>query len=79
MIHENIKGLIAAVHTPVHEDYSLNLDCVKMQADHLIKSGVTSVYVSGTTGEGQLFDAEERIKLFQEWGIIAKDNAAKIG
>ncbi|MBF89317.1 MAG: hypothetical protein CMG75_06575 [Candidatus Marinimicrobia bacterium] len=75
MIHENIKGLIAAVHTPVHEDYSLNLDCVKMQADHLIKSGVTSVYVSGTTGEGQLFDAEERIKLFQEWGIIAKDNS----
>ena len=49
MNHKKLKGFIAAVHTPVNEDYSLNLDCVQTQANHLVKCGVAGVYVSGTT------------------------------
>ena len=74
MNHKKLKGLIAAVHTPVNEDYSLNLDCVQTQANHLVKCGVAGVYVSGTTGEGQSFIPEERTKLFQAWGNTAKAN-----
>jgi dihydrodipicolinate synthase/N-acetylneuraminate lyase len=38
MNHKKLKGLIAAVHTPVNEDYSLNLDCVQTPATpHLTK------------------------------------------
>ncbi|MBT3479055.1 MAG: N-acetylneuraminate lyase [Candidatus Marinimicrobia bacterium] len=74
MKHKKLTGLIAAVHTPVHEDFSLNLDCVKTQAQHLAKCGVAGIYVSGTTGEGQSFSPQERSDLFQAWGQVAQEN-----
>ena len=74
MNYKKLEGLIAAVHTPLNDDYSLNLDCVKIQANHLIQCGVSGVFVSGTTGEGLSFTSEERMKLFQTWGNVVKSN-----
>lgn len=63
-----IKGLIAAVHTPMNNDFSVNYDVVSRQAEHLASNGVAGVFVSGTTGESLSLTTSERIKLFEVWG-----------
>ena len=72
-----LNGLIAAVHTPMHDDYSVNYDCVPAQADYLGKSGVAGVFVTGTTGECHSLSTDERIKLFKAWGRMAHHNGLK--
>jgi len=42
------------------------------QAAHLAKTGVTGVFVGGTTGECHSFSTAERIGLFEAWGDVAK-------
>ena len=57
-------GLIAATFTPMHADGSINLDPVAAITDHLVESGMTGIYVTGSTGEGpSLSDAERRAVL----------------
>ena len=48
-----LDGLIAAAHTPMLDDFSVNYERVKAQAEHLAKLGVRGVFVGGTTGECQ--------------------------
>ena len=50
MINMKLDGLIAAVHTPMRDDFSVNYDCLPAQAEYLGKAGVTGVFVTGTTG-----------------------------
>lgn len=78
-----IKGLIAAVHTPMNDDFSVNYDVVLRQAEHLASNGVAGVFVSGTTGESLSLMTSERIKLFEVWGREAERhglvNVAHVG
>lgn len=60
MNHLSIDGLIAATYTPLNTDGSLNLDVIGKYVDHLIESGVTGLFVCGTTGEGMSLTAQER-------------------
>jgi len=69
-----LTGLIAAPHTPCNADLSLNKQAVEGQAAHLAKTGVTGVFVGGTTGECHSFSSTERIELFKAWGKAAKAN-----
>ena len=55
-----LTGLVAATFTPMHADGSLHLAMVKPIVDHLIRSGVSGLYVCGSTGEGPLLSTEER-------------------
>lgn len=56
----HLTGLIAATFTPMHADGSLALDRVRPLVDHLIRQGVESLFVCGTTGEGPSMTVEER-------------------
>ena len=56
----HLSGLIAATFTPMRPDGSLNLAMAKPIVDHLIRSGVSGLYVCGSTGEGPLLTTEER-------------------
>jgi N-acetylneuraminate lyase len=58
----HLSGLIAATFTPMHADGSLNLAMAKPIVDHLIHSGVSGLYVCGSTGEGPLLTTDERKK-----------------
>ena len=69
-----LEGLIAAVHTPMHEDFSVNYGRVPAQAGHLAKLEVRGVFVGGTTGECQSLTTGERKELFGAWGGVARDN-----
>lgn len=59
--------LIAAPHTPFHPDGSLNLPVIDRQAEHLLRSGVTDVFVCGTTGEGLSLTSAERRAVTERW------------
>lgn len=67
-----LTGLVTATHTPFHADGSLNLDAVEKQAEHLLRSGVSTVFIGGTTGECSSLSVDERLALAQRWTQIAK-------
>ena len=56
-----ITGLVPATFTPFHADGSLNLGLVEPLVEHLIRDGVTGLYVCGSTGEGISLTREERM------------------
>jgi N-acetylneuraminate lyase len=58
----HLTGLVAATFTPMRPDGSLNLAMAKQVVDHLVDSGVSGLYVCGSTGEGPLLTTEERKK-----------------
>jgi N-acetylneuraminate lyase len=59
-MHARLSGLVAATFTPMLPDGSLNLSMAKPVVDHLIASGVSGLYVCGSTGEGPLLTNDER-------------------
>jgi len=67
-----LKGLVAATHTPFHENGALNLDAVEHQAHHLIRHGVQAVFVCGTTGESHSLTLEERLAIVKRWCEVHK-------
>jgi N-acetylneuraminate lyase len=56
----HVSGLVAATFTPMRADGSLNLAMAKPVVDHLVRSGVSGLYVCGSTGEGPLLTTAER-------------------
>ena len=72
-----LKGLIAAVHTPMHDDFTVDYDRVPAQAEHLAKGGASGAFVTGTTGESHSLTTEERLRMFDAWGRAAHRNGLK--
>lgn len=62
-MRDRLTGLIAAAYTPMFEDGSLNLGLVPTMVDYLIASGVSGIYVCGSTGEGPSLTGDERMAL----------------
>ena len=60
MKENRLQGLIVACCTPLRTDGSLNLDAVPLLVDHYRSSGVTGLYICGSTGEGISLTSEER-------------------
>jgi N-acetylneuraminate lyase len=67
-----LRGLVAATHTPFHADGQLNLSAVKKQAEHLQRNGITTVFIGGTTGESHSLSVDERLALAQQWSEIVR-------
>lgn len=60
MNRSQLHGLIAAAVTPLRDNGSLDLDRVAPITDQLIESGVSGLYVCGSTGEGMSLSTDER-------------------
>lgn len=56
----HLKGLTAAVLTPMSENGRLNLSEVSRIVDFLYQQGIDSLFVCGTTGEGPSLKTDER-------------------
>jgi len=56
----HLKGLIAATYTPLHENGGIHLERVAPEVDYLVESGVSGLYVCGSTGEGMSLTLDER-------------------
>jgi 4-hydroxy-tetrahydrodipicolinate synthase len=59
-VKKNLRGSIAPVITPFHDDESLDLDSLKSLIDWHIQSGSHGISVTGTTGEPSSLTLKER-------------------
>lgn len=55
-----LTGLIAATTTPFDQSGAVDLDSIGPMIDRLLKTGVTGLYVCGSTGEGMSLSCQER-------------------
>jgi len=71
---EHLTGLIAAPHTPMHQDGSLNLAVVDKQAQSLINNGIKAAFICGSTGEGISLSTNERMQVVEKWKAAVGDS-----
>ncbi|MBS0206418.1 MAG: dihydrodipicolinate synthase family protein [Planctomycetes bacterium] len=73
-----LTGLVAATHTPFHDDGSLNLAVVDRQAEHLLRNKVATVFIGGSTGESHSLNVEERQQLTTRWMEVVRGTPLKV-
>jgi N-acetylneuraminate lyase len=78
MTRLKLTGLVAATHTPFHDDGSLNLNIVERQAEHLLKDGVSTAFIGGSTGESHSLNIDERLQLTTRWMEVARGTDMKV-
>ena len=74
----HLHGLVAATHTPFHPDGSLASEVVPEQAKHLVAAGVTTVFITGSTGESHSLTREERLEIFKAWADAGPGHDLKV-
>ena len=67
-----LTGLIAAPHTPMNADGSLNPTIISAQAQLLQESGVSGAFICGTTGESLSLSVSERMAVMEAWEQAAR-------
>jgi N-acetylneuraminate lyase len=72
MEFKRLHGLVAAVHTPMHADGSLNLDAIDKQAEFMLSQGISWVFVGGSTGESHSLSVDERLALSERWSQVRR-------
>lgn len=78
MTRLKLTGLVAATHTPFHDDGSLNLNIVERLAEHLLHDGVTTAFIGGSTGESHSLNIDERRQLTTRWMEVVRGTAMKV-
>jgi len=73
-----LAGLVAATHTPFDDSGDLNLVIVERQAEHLLRAGVSTVFIAGSTGESHSLTVEERLALARRWCEVAHGSALRV-
>ena len=64
---EKIKGLIDAPFTPMLANGDINLEPIPAYATMLAENGLKGVFINGSSGEGYMLTAEERMALAEKW------------
>lgn len=64
--YQRLKGLIAASFTPISEG-AVNLSAIDKYADLMFASGISGVFVCGTTGESHSLTTDERKQVLEQW------------
>ena len=62
-----LTGLVAAPHTPMHADGSLNAKAIPAQSQLLLEAGVRGAFICGTTGESLSLTVAERMAIAENW------------
>lgn len=65
--YQHLKGMVAATFTPFDANGELNLSVIPRYADQMATSGMTGVFVCGTTGESLSLTVEERKSVLEAW------------
>lgn len=76
--HVPLHGLVAATHSPFHEDGSLAPEVVPAQAAFLSDNGIGTVFITGSTGESHSLTSEERLTLFEAWADAGPKNGLRV-
>jgi 4-hydroxy-tetrahydrodipicolinate synthase len=62
---DHLRGVYAAALTPLHDDYSLDLEALPPFLKFLAGRGCDGALLMGTTGEGPSFSARERLEVLR--------------
>ncbi|MEY3563552.1 MAG: hypothetical protein RLZZ294_1558 [Bacteroidota bacterium] len=71
---EKLIGPIPATYTPMRSDGQLNIDLVDDYYALLIRNHIQTIFICGTTGEGELLTVQERELLTEKWLSVSKNN-----
>lgn len=74
----HLTGLVAATHTPFHANGDLNLAIIEKQAAHLLKDGVETVFIGGSTGESHSLSLDERLALAERWSQVIRGTKMRL-
>lgn len=72
---EDIKGIIAAMVTPMKPDESVDYEGVRRQTRRQIEAGVHGVFCLGTNGEGYILSREEKLEVAR---VTIDENAGRL-
>jgi len=61
----NFGPLITAVVTPFDDDLQVDVPRLERLIDHLVKTGTTSLLMTGTTGEASTLNSVEKLKIWE--------------
>lgn len=78
MMHTPLHGLVAATHSPFHDDGSLKLETLEKQAAHLLGWGVTTLFINGSTAESSSLTVTERLALAERWFQVVRGTALRL-
>lgn len=67
-----LSGLVAATLTPLRADGSVNVEPIPRIVDHLERTGVSGIYICGSTGEGISLSSQERQAVSEAYVAAAK-------
>ena len=67
-----LTGLVAATLTPIRANGSVDLEPIPRIVDHLQQTGVSGIYICGSTGEGISLTSEERRAVSEAYVAAAK-------
>lgn len=73
-----LTGLVAAPHTPLRQDGSLNLATVPRQSALLVANGVTGAFICGSTGESHSLTTAERKQTAEAWKQAVASTKVKL-
>jgi 4-hydroxy-tetrahydrodipicolinate synthase len=62
---KEIRGVLTAMATPFRDDGSLDLDCARRLAAHILEDGSHGLVIAGTTGECPTLTDGEEVELLQ--------------
>jgi N-acetylneuraminate lyase len=65
--YERLKGLVAATFTPMYPNGDIHYSVIAQYAQHIVDSGISGVFVCGTTGEFTSLTTEERMQILEHW------------
>ena len=68
----SLTGIVAATFTPFDSAAEINLDLIQPLTDHLVRNGVSGIYICGSTGEGPSLTMEERKAVVEAYVKAAK-------
>lgn len=66
------------MHTPFHEDGTIDLSIVAKQAEHLARNKTTAAFICGTTGENHSLRVEERMALATRWLDVTRGSELRV-
>lgn len=61
----HLRGVYAAALTPLHQDFTPDVEALPLLLDFLARRGCHGALVLGTTGEGPSFAFKERLEIFR--------------
>jgi N-acetylneuraminate lyase len=70
-VKTEFRGLIPAVHTPLHADGRVNPDAIAPYVEYLLQAGVSGLFVCGSTGEFPSLTVEERHRVAEAFVLAA--------